>query len=197
MSHRKMTLLADIIGILVITLVITISLCVFLPFMEFNQPVKQPTITNQTLNIKEMPLIEIETKQEPVYEYVGDFTVTAYCSCKKCCGKYAENRPLDKDGNEIVYGAAMIPLKQGVSIAADTSVFPFGTEIFIDGNKYTVQDRGGAIKGNKLDIYFTDHSQAQDYGVQTKRVYIERAIKNENYDRERKQILVAYDCCNY
>lgn len=193
-----MSFLADIIGILLITLVVFICLCVFLPFIYFAQPVNQQITSNQKPAIKEMPLFQIESDQEPKYEFVGEFTITGYCSCEKCCGEYAENRPVDKDGNEIVYGAAMVPLVEGLSIAADTSIFPFGTEIFIDGNKYIVQDRGGAIKGNKLDIYFSDHNKAENFGVQIKKVFIERVVKSEEYDRESEnQILIAYDCCNY
>lgn len=74
----------------------------------------------------------------------------------------------------------MIPLKEGVSIAADTSIFPYGTELIIDGHIYTVQDCGSAIEGNKLDIYFNNHNDAKEHGIQYKKVYIQR---NENYEQ--------------
>ena len=59
-----------------------------------------------------------------------------------------------------MYGASGEPLRQGVSVAADTSILPFGTEILIDGHKYVVQDIGGAIQGNRIDIYFDNHDDA-------------------------------------
>ncbi len=30
---------------------------------------------------------------------LGEFRLTAYCSCEKCCDGWAKNRPLDKNGN--------------------------------------------------------------------------------------------------
>ena len=86
--------------------------------------------------------------------------VTAYCSCKKCCGK--------TDG----ITASGVKAKQGVTVAADTRVFPFGTKIVIDGHTYTVQDRGGAINGNRIDIYFDSHQAALNFGRQTKTVTV-------------------------
>ena len=57
-------------------------------------------------------------------------------------------------------------------MAADTRVFPFGTKIVIDGHTYTVQDRGGAINGNRIDIYFDSHQAALNFGRQTKTVTV-------------------------
>ncbi len=51
------------------------------------------------------------------------------------------------------------------TIAADTDVFPFGTWIFVPGYGYgRVEDRGGAIKGNRIDLYFPTRKQALKWG---------------------------------
>lgn len=96
---------------------------------------------------------------------LGKFRITAYCSCPICCEEYAYNRPTDDSGKSIVYGASGERLVQGVSVAADTSILPFGTEILIDGHTYVVQDIGGAIQGNRIDVYFEKHSDALAFGV--------------------------------
>lgn len=106
-------------------------------------------------------------------EYLGEYKLTAYCSCSKCCGVYAENRPVDAYGNEIVYGSIGLPLTQGYSVAVDPSVIPYGTVLVIDGHKYEAMDCGGAIKGNKLDVYFNNHDEALEFGVQYANVYRE------------------------
>ena len=50
---------------------------------------------------------------------------------------------------------------------------PFGTKIYIDGvGERIVQDRGGAIKGNRIDLYFDSHQEALNFGRQTKEVTI-------------------------
>lgn len=85
------------------------------------------------------------------------FTVTAYCHCEKCCGVYANG-----------YTATGEKAIQGVTIAADPDVLPMGTEIELDGHTYTVQDTGGAIVGNRLDLYFDSHDDALQWGVREK-----------------------------
>ena len=70
-----------------------------------------------------------------------DAVATAYCPCEICCGKWALNRP---DG--IVYTASGAIAEEGVTIAADWSVYSPGTILYIEGiGERTVQDRGGAI----------------------------------------------------
>ena len=99
---------------------------------------------------------EIETAQPVVEEYV----ITAYCPCMKCCGK---SDGITASGEKAV---------EGVTVAADTNILPFGTKVIIDGNTYIVQDRGGAIKGNRIDLYFDSHQEALNFGRQTKQVTI-------------------------
>lgn len=86
--------------------------------------------------------------------------VTAYCGCCKCCSKY------DK------MTASGVKAVEGITIAADTNKLPFGTNVEIDGHVYTVQDKGGVIKGNRIDIYFDSHERALKYGRQIKDVII-------------------------
>lgn len=95
-------------------------------------------------------------------------TATAYCPCEICCGEWALNRP---DG--IVYTASGAEAVQGVTIAADWSIYPPGTVLFVEGlGEMTVQDRGGAIQGQKIDIYFESHDDARQFGRRNVRFYI-------------------------
>ena len=110
---------------------------------------------------------------------LGEFRLTAYCACEKCCGKWALNRPFDENGEVIVYTASMKRAESGWTIAADTDILPFGTKIWIDGHEYEVQDRGGAIKGNRIDIYFDTHEEACQFGVQYKDVFVDNSFDIE------------------
>ena len=103
---------------------------------------------------------------------LGEFKLTAYCSCEKCCGIWAKNRPLDENGNEIVYGASGAVLVAGRSVAVDPSVIPYGSEIEIGGDKYRADDCGGAIKGNRIDVYFDDHQSALEFAVKKEEVFL-------------------------
>lgn len=107
---------------------------------------------------------------EPVS--LGNFKLTAYCSCSLCCGKWANNRPIDENGNEIVYGSIGERLSEGYSIAVDPTVIPYKTKVIINGHIYEAQDCGGAIKGNRIDVYFEDHQAALNFGVQHAEVFV-------------------------
>ena len=118
---------------------------------------KIPTRTQRKVVVDE--IVKVETGPELIS--LGEFKVTAYCSCEKCCGRWAQNRP---DG--IVYGASGEVLIPNVSIATDTSVIPYGETVVINGREYVSHDCGGAIEGNRIDIYMGSHEEALDWGVQ-------------------------------
>ena len=113
-------------------------------------------------------LVILENKKESL----GEFKLTAYCSCEKCCGEWAINRPKDENGKDIVYGSTGTILVAGTSIATDPSVIPYGSQVEINGHIYTAHDTGGAIQGNRIDIYFDNHQDALNFGVQYAEVFL-------------------------
>lgn len=82
----------------------------------------------------------------------GRYKVTAYCSCARCCGKT----------NGITASGRRATANHTV---AAPSTFAFGTQMVINGKTYVVEDRGGAIQGNRIDIYMNSHSEALAWGV--------------------------------
>lgn len=124
-------------------------------------------------------LIKESLKQEQIEHketYVGEFTITYYCPCVKCCGK--------TDG----ITASGTLAKEGQTVAADWDILPPGTKIFIEGIGFrTVEDKGGGVKGNKLDVFMNSHSAALDAGVGQAKVYVVEEVKIEgktNYRHE-------------
>lgn len=112
--------------------------------------------------------VALENKKESL----GEFKLTAYCSCEKCCGEWALNRPKDENGKDIVYGSTGTILVAGTSIAVDPSIIPYGSQVEINGHTYTAHDTGGAIKGNRIDVYFDNHQDALNFGVQRAEVFL-------------------------
>lgn len=90
------------------------------------------------------------------------YKITAYCSCSKCCGKHATG-----------YTASGTKATSGRTVAAPSN-FAFGTKLIINGKEYVVEDRGGAIKGNRIDMYVSSHAQALAWGVK----YLPVQVKN-------------------
>jgi 3D (Asp-Asp-Asp) domain-containing protein len=82
--------------------------------------------------------------------------VTAYCAGSCCCGKYADG-----------ITASGKPAK-GFLVAAPPDI-PFGTllsiEGYAEGLPVPVYDRGGAIKGDRLDVLCDTHQEALEWGV--------------------------------
>ena len=101
--------------------------------------------------------------------------VTAYCPCKKCCGKWADVYPRRTASGHVI--------QDGDKFVAADGRFPFGTRMYVPEYCYhntqgtlerfdyefmglvKVEDRGGAIKGNHIDVFFPTHQEALNWGV--------------------------------
>lgn len=118
-----------------------------------------------TPNVDTAYAVEIETAEEPELTSLGEFKISYYCSCPTCTGEWATNRPIDEEGNERVKTASGAVAEAGKTIAVDPDVIPYGTEVIINGHTYTAQDCGGAIKGNRIDIYCDSHEEALKNGL--------------------------------
>jgi 3D (Asp-Asp-Asp) domain-containing protein len=84
--------------------------------------------------------------------------VTAYCPCTICCGPLAAG---------ITASGKPVTANGGLFVAADPEV-AFGTMLVIPGynrgRPVPVYDRGGAIRGNRIDVYFDSHEVARRWG---------------------------------
>jgi len=84
--------------------------------------------------------------------------VTAYCACRKCCGRHANGRT-----------ASNHKIRRGDVFVAADKMYHFGTEMVIPGynnaKAVKVLDRGRVIKGNRLDVFIPSHRNARKWGV--------------------------------
>lgn len=89
--------------------------------------------------------------------YLGEFTITYYCGCRKCNGRWY-GYPA-KNGE---------PLKEGYTIAVDPKVIPLNSWVYIEGiGDFKACDTGSAIKGNKIDVFVNDHNKCLKLGKKT------------------------------
>lgn len=62
----------------------------------------------------------------------------------------------------------------GRTIAVDPRVIPLGSKIRLGDRVYTAEDTGGAIKGKRIDLFVSSHSETMKFGKKLIEVYIER-----------------------
>lgn len=91
---------------------------------------------------------------------LGMFRTTAYCPCYGCSEGW---------GRKTSTGATA---RANHTIAVDPRVIPYGTKVMINGVVYTAEDRGGAVKGNHIDIFFDTHAQTRQHGTRTAEVFL-------------------------
>lgn len=117
---------------------------------------------------------------ENVKPIVVTIEATGYCHCDICCG-WRRNwwgRPVYAYGPQKGKPKAVGVTASGTrvrpgTIAADTTFYPFGTVMYVPGYGYgVVEDRGGAIKGQRIDLYFKTHKQALEWGRQALKVKV-------------------------
>lgn len=100
--------------------------------------------------------------------------VTAYAPDARSCGDFADG---------LTASLKSVWTNNGHLVAADTRVLPFGTMLSIPGYAgdriVPVLDRGGAIKGGRLDVMFPTHRAALEWGVRRLPVVIWEPVPPE------------------
>ncbi|MBO6119845.1 MAG: 3D domain-containing protein [Lachnospiraceae bacterium] len=111
----------------------------------------------------------------------GKFFLSGYCACTKC-------------GTGTGITASGKPVREAHTIASDWKVLPKGTVIILENaigkdgqiydGVYVVEDRGGGVKNNHLDIYRPTHelaSMVTHYGRAYGNVFIAKEYRPATY----------------
>jgi len=119
--------------------------------------------------VKEEPKTEEEIKNEAILAKWKQKQESKWKNLPK--GQFVINASAytaaaDECGNDKGITASGIKVKEKRTIACPPE-FPFGAKISIEGlGVYTCEDRGGAIKGNHIDIYVLTKKEAFSFGRQ-------------------------------
>lgn len=131
--------------------------------------------TTNTIYASRGGYVERSASAPTEYKDVLEVKATAYCLCKKCCGKSPDNPGygVTRSGLKIEPGIGM------KVIAVDPKVIPLGSKVYVEGLNgvfdygYAVAaDTGGAIKNNKIDLYMDTHDATIQWGIKSVRVYV-------------------------
>lgn len=147
------------------------------PKAEYPKLIVQEELDSEGTQTKSNFKEEIKTieyvKPENLIQEVENITpitttlnTSAYCSCEICCGK--------TDGKTA--SGKMATAWHTVAAGKD---YPIGTIIYIpalvdkpNGGWFVVEDRGGAISNEKLDVFFNTHQEAIQFGRKSLEAYI-------------------------
>ncbi|MDG5788882.1 3D domain-containing protein [Evansella sp. AB-P1] len=113
--------------------------------------------------------ISLEESQDWSQYQAVEVVATGYTAGPESTGK-TEDHPL----YGITFSGVTVKRDLYSTVAADPSVFPIGTILFIPGYGYgVVADTGSAIKGNKIDLYYETVQEVYDqWGKKSVEVYV-------------------------
>ncbi|WP_241663256.1 G5 and 3D domain-containing protein [Peribacillus simplex] len=140
---------------------------------ENGKEVKRELLSEKVINKKQDKVVTVGTRTTVAQASRGVTNVssssgkeiyvssTAYtASCKGCSG--VTSTGVDLKSNP---GAKII--------AVDPSVIPMGSKVYVEGYGYAVAaDKGGAIKGNRIDVFFSSKNDAYRWGVKRVKVRV-------------------------
>lgn len=98
---------------------------------------------------------------------MGEYTISHYCR---------ENYPHICNNGDSTNTATMTSPTPGRTIAVDSTVIPYGTEVIINGHTYIAEDCGSAIKGNRIDVLCDTHMEALEKGIFQTEVFVKEKI---------------------
>ncbi|MBN8209875.1 3D domain-containing protein [Bacillus sp. NTK071] len=111
----------------------------------------------------------LDTSQDWTQYPAHKVTATGYTAGKESTGKTP-----DHPAYGITYSGVKVKRDLYSTIAADTSVFPIGSVLFIPEYGFgVVADTGSAIKGDRIDLYYdTVQDVYEEWGKKTLNVYL-------------------------
>ena len=151
-----------------VTVVIVLAILAILAAIHYivtqnADPPEPVPVIEEPVMMDSPPATEYAVLLEPIPEIVslGEFKITHYCPCELCCDEWADG---------ITYIGTQAT--EGRTIAVDPDVIPLGSTVEINGQEYIAEDIGGAIWGNRIDIYMDSHEAALNEGIKITEVFI-------------------------
>ncbi|MGW6253130.1 ubiquitin-like domain-containing protein [Peribacillus butanolivorans] len=140
---------------------------------ENGKEIKRKLLSEKVVNKKQDKVITVGTKTTVAQASRGASNVnstsgkeiyvssTAYtASCKGCSGVTSTGVNLKSNPDAKI-------------IAVDPSVIPMGSKVYVEGYGYAVAaDKGGAIKGNRIDVFFSSKNDAYRWGVKKVKIRV-------------------------
>lgn len=159
-QHAKSNLLLTIICCMLIILNIGQGIQYQCSLNSLNKKFEQ-AIDEQTDKYLELVKAEEPMKTNYPKKNAGVFHLSFYTP-------HELGRPVEK-----LHTATGTRPKEGRTIAVDRNVIPLGSTVYIEGfGYYIAEDTGGAIKGNRIDVFLMDYNKAKQLGRRSAKVWV-------------------------
>jgi uncharacterized protein YabE (DUF348 family)/3D (Asp-Asp-Asp) domain-containing protein len=120
---------------------------------------KKPAVVKLSAASAEVDNVSRNGIQFGYKSIINNVTLTAYANDFASTGKEKSD-----PGSGVTYSGATV--KEGRTIAVDKNVIPIGWWVYIEGIGFRrAEDTGGAIKGNKIDVYYESSDYANKFGL--------------------------------
>ena len=142
---------------------ITTTAVVYIGGQESNREIIDSVVTvepvNEILDIGTARLGALADPTAPDFHYVRRIRMeaTAYTAYYNCTGKHPDDPwfGITASGRRVEHGI----------VAVDRNVIPLGTRLYVEGYGFAIAaDVGGAIRGNKIDLYMYTLEEARRFG---------------------------------
>ncbi|WP_082684071.1 3D domain-containing protein [Lentibacillus amyloliquefaciens] len=141
---------------------------------------KEVTLEKKGLNVEEQAERYISSERiegpETLEEYVNteQYPSATVMATGYTAGVESTGKTPDHPEYGVTYSGVKVKRDLYSTIAADLDVFPIGTVLYIPDYGYgVVADKGGAINGNKIDLYYeTVEDVYSEWGKKEVEVYI-------------------------
>lgn len=139
-----------------------------------NETRPAPTAANEAVSAIDMPEDRTQTVFGSVEQMKLRYDAVRVVATGYTAGKESTGKSPSHPQYGITFSGVKVRKDTFSTIAADPSVFPLGTILFIPGYGFgVVADTGSAIKGNKIDLYFPTRDQVfAHWGKKSVDVYI-------------------------
>lgn len=111
----------------------------------------------------EIELTTVKYEDIPKLKELGNFRYFAYCN--------EEYPHICNDGPPYLTKMETKPTANR-TVAVDPDVIPLGAKLYINGKYYIAEDTGPNIKGNRIDICFDSHEEANNFGTGYVKVFL-------------------------
>ena len=135
-------------------------------------PVPMPEMVRAHIDEMDELMSEIPIELREMHlESLGNYFITGYCACSKCCGSYANG--ICADGTYAKRADEDHKLTEWSTCAIDRKIHGFNELIYVPSENriYETHDTGSGVKGKHIDCFQSSHDAVRSFNTRTEEIF--------------------------